>query len=60
LKSHATELTLGHEVYVILFWFKRINKMKGKQDKQCTYNVTMTHVHATIVAVEKINKHYIF
>jgi len=24
-----------------------------KQDRQCTYNVTVRHVHATIVAVEK-------
>jgi len=30
-----------------------------KQDKQCTYNVTMRHVRVTIVVVEKQN-YYIF
>ena len=24
-----------------------------EQDKQCTYNVTLRHIHETIVAVEK-------
>jgi hypothetical protein len=28
-----------------------------KQDKQCTYNVTMGHAHVIIVAME-ITKHY--
>ena len=26
---------------------------KHKQDRQCTYNVTFSHVHVTIIAVEK-------
>jgi len=30
----------------------KINERK-KQDRQCTYNVTLRRVHATTVAVEK-------
>ena len=30
-----------------------------KQDRQCTYNVTLRRLHETIVAVES-NKYYIF
>ena len=28
-------------------------KDRVEQDSQCTYSVTVSHVHATIVAVEK-------
>jgi hypothetical protein len=49
---HATEQTRGHEVFVN-FSYKWINKIKAKQDRQCTYNVTLTRVRATVVAVEK-------
>jgi len=31
----------------------RIRTRKNKQDRQCTYNVTIKRVPATIVAVEK-------
>jgi hypothetical protein len=35
-------------MYICLFW-----RAEAKQDRQCTYNVTLERVHETIVAVEK-------
>ena len=34
-------------------WSASQNNTRRKQDKQCTYNVTLRHVRATIVVVEK-------
>jgi hypothetical protein len=39
--------------------FKTIFCLNKEQDRQCTHNVTVTSVSATIVAVEK-HKHYAF
>jgi len=40
--------------YLLSFVFSYI-----KQDRQCTYNVTLRHVRATIVAVERQQVLYI-
>jgi len=33
--------------------FKTVDKCRLEKVRQCTYDVTQRHVHATIVAVEK-------
>ena len=45
LYSHNESSVHGHELFE--------NNVKCQQDRQCTYNVTLRRVRATIVAVEK-------
>jgi hypothetical protein len=51
LTKHS--LSEAEQTSEALCFVKKIDNGQSKQDKQCTYNVTLRRVHETIVAVEK-------
>jgi hypothetical protein len=51
LANCSTLTTTGTRA--IVYWYEALIKVKHKQDRQCTDNVTLKCVRATIVAVEK-------
>jgi len=42
-----------HNTHTLAFWLRRLENTMYKHDRQYTYNVTLRHVRATTVAVEK-------
>jgi len=57
LQSHC--LTFLHPRHLQMWTTGNIFLTRTEQDRQCTYNVTMSSVHATIVAAEKQRVSYI-
>jgi hypothetical protein len=59
LLQHASCKEVYHRLRVPSHSSAFVTVQNNKYDKQCTYNVTMRHIHATTVAVEN-NKYYTF
>jgi len=53
MHAHSLSLSQKTHTHTHANVVRVITHRQAEQDRQCTYNVTMKHTHAIIVAVEK-------